>query len=598
MRLKRLYSNQPELFPPIGFNAGLSAVLAEIRVPANRLLDTHNLGKTTVAELIDFCLLKGKNSRSFLFKHHARFEAFAFFLEIELPSGEFLTIGRAVNPGSKVNFKTSDQSIEDIVALAEPEWDHVGLAFDRAKLLLDGMLGISELRPWGFRKLVGYLIRSQQDYLDVFQLGKFSGKHQDWKPFVAHLLGMDSQPVLDLYNKREEMNSNGVHLGSLAREWSGEDVDPSVLDGLMSVKRRDIESKSRTLESFNFQEEDTRTGSELIEQTEARISALNEESYRLSRLVQRIHESLEEQQVLFRPADAEALFQEAGIIFGDQLKHDYNQLIAFNRAITQERREALGAQADEAEQRLSTIQLELSTLNERRAQSLEFLRNSDALIKYKDLSRELTDLQAELSTLEAKRGAAARLVELRQKQRALTEEYGHLETAVETQIQQISTDEAGRFGRLRRYFTEIIHDVLGQNAIIAIRMNNQGGIEFTAEFIGNTGIATSGDRGTSYKKLLCIAFDLAVLRTYLDVPFPRFVYHDGALEQLKPRKREKLIGVFRQYADLGIQPIISLLDSDLPAPLDSSPVTLSSADIVLWLHDEGQEGRLFRMATW
>jgi uncharacterized protein YydD (DUF2326 family) len=598
VKIKRLYSNKPAVFTPIVFNAGLSAILAEIRLPENRLLDTHNLGKTTVGELLDFCLLKGKSNKFFLFKHESRFADFAFFLEIELPSGGYLTIGRAVDPGSKVDFKRSDTSIQDITSLDGSTWDHLGVSFDRAKLLLDGMLGIDALRPWGFRKLVGYLIRSQRDYLDVFQLGKFSGKHQDWKPFVAHLLGMDSEPVIELYDKREELASTTTHLGSLSREWSGEDVDPSVLDGLISVKRRDIEAKSATLSSFNFQEEDSRTTTALVDRTESQIASLNEESYRLTRLAQRITESLEQQQVVFRPADAQALFAEAGVIFADQLKRDFNQLIAFNRAITQERRDALERQLAEALARQGEITSELDALNRQRAQSLEFLRNSDVLSKYKELSRELTELQGELSTLEAKRAAAARLLELRRQQRALTEEYGHLETAVENQIERISQDENSRFGRLRRYFTEIIYEVLGQNAIIAIRMNSQGGLEFTAEFIGNTGVATSGDKGTSYRKLLCIAFDLAMLRTYLDVPFPRFVYHDGALEQLEPRKREKLIGVFRQYAALGIQPVFSLLDSDLPSALNSGSGTLRSEDIVLTLHDEGEQGRLFRMPSW
>ncbi len=129
-------------------------------------------------------------------------------------------------------------------------------------------------------------------------------------------------------------------------------------------------------------------------------------------------------------------------------------------------------------------------------------------------------------------------------------------------------------------------------------LNSQGGLEFRAEFVGETGIATSGDKGTSYKKLLCIAFDLSILRAYEGDAFPRFVYLDGALEQLEPRKREKLIGVFRTYAAGGLQPIISLLDSDLPAPLDAGDRTLSSSDIVLRLHDEDETGRLFRMDAW
>lgn len=597
MKLSRLYSNQPSIFKPIAFRDGLSAVLAEIRVPANRLLDTHNLGKTTVGELIDYCLLKGKSNQFFLFKHEATFAEFTFYLEIELPSGGFLTIARPVIPGSRVDLLRSERSIPDVNSGDDLDWDHTNVPFERARTLVDGILGFDALKPWGFRKLVGYLIRSQQDYVDVFQLGKFSGKHQDWKPFVAHLVGLDAQPVIDLYNKREELNAAESRLSTLTREWGGDEVDSSVIDGLISVKRRDIAAKASVLDSFSFGEEDQRTQTAVIENTEARISALNEESYQLSQLEERIEASLLDQQVNFKPSDAEALFSEAGVAFGDQIKRDYDQLIAFNRAITKERREALEEQRRDISSRLVAIREELDSLNEERTRSLAFLRESDSLAKYKELSREHSTLQADLLSLEARREAASRLIELRREQRVLAEEFGHLETLVESQIEVVSKDEDSDFGRLRRYFTEIIYEVLGQNAIIAIRMNKSGGLDFTAEFIGDSGTATSGDRGTSYKKLLCIAFDLAMLRTYLDVPFPRFVYHDGALEQLEPRKREKLIGVFRQYAALGLQPILSLLDSDLPSALDTDG-SLSQTEVVARLHDEGDEGRLFAMPPW
>lgn len=598
MKLSRLYSNQPAVFESIEFRDGLCAVLAEIRVPANRLLDTHNLGKTTVGELIDYCLLKGKSKDFFLFKHEARFAEFTFYLEIQLPTGEYLTIARPVVPGSRVDLMRSETSIPDVTAMGDAEWNHVGLPFVRARVLIDGIIGIDALKPWGFRKLVGYLIRSQHDYMDVFQLGKFSGKHQDWKPFVALLVGLEAQPVIDLYDKREELNTAETRLFTLTREWGGDDVDASVIDGLISVKRRDIAAKTEVLDSFSFGEEDQRVTATVVQDTEARIAALNEESYKIAQLSERIDESLKDQQVVFKPSDAEALFREAGVAFGDQLKRDYEQLIAFNRAITKERREALEEQRHEIAARLSDIEDELATKNSERARSLGFLRESDSLVKYKELSRELSSLQAELNTLEARRAAASRLIELRREQRVLSEEYGHLETLVESQIEAVSKNDESRFGHLRRYFTEIIFDVLGQNAITAIRMNKAGGLEFTAEFIGDSGTATSGDRGTSYKKLMCIAFDLAMLRTYLDVPFPRFVYHDGALEQLDPRKREKLIGVFRQYAELGLQPIISLLDSDLPLPLGSGKTTLDSTEVIATLHDEGEDGRLFVMPAW
>ena len=75
MKLVRLYSDQPDRFLPIEFNDGLSAILAEIRVRENRDLHTHNLGKTTIGSLIDFCLIKGKDAKFFLFKHEDVFKS-------------------------------------------------------------------------------------------------------------------------------------------------------------------------------------------------------------------------------------------------------------------------------------------------------------------------------------------------------------------------------------------------------------------------------------------------------------------------------------------------------------------------------------------
>jgi uncharacterized protein YydD (DUF2326 family) len=124
-----------------------------------------------------------------------------------------------------------------------------------------------------------------------------------------------------------------------------------------------------------------------------------------------------------------------------------------------------------------------------------------------------------------------------------------------------------------------------------------GHLEFRAEILDEAGNATSADLGHTYRKLLCIAFDLAILRAYLDDKFPRFVYHDGVFESLDDRKKENLLAVIRRYADLGLQPIITLIDSDLPARPDDAAV-FTTDEIVVNLHDEGVLGRLFKIEAW
>ena len=69
MKLSKLYSNQDNLFEPIIFNDGLNIILGEMRLPDNPNKDSHCLGKSILGLLIDYCLLKGRSSSFFLFKH-------------------------------------------------------------------------------------------------------------------------------------------------------------------------------------------------------------------------------------------------------------------------------------------------------------------------------------------------------------------------------------------------------------------------------------------------------------------------------------------------------------------------------------------------
>lgn len=593
MRLSRLYSNQPEIFSPVTFNPGLSAVIAEIRLPANKDLDTHNLGKTKVGELLDFCLLKGKGKGQFLFEH-AEFDSFVFFLELELLDGTYVTICRPVNPGSRISILRSRTSVSDAREVPLETWNHANLAFERARTLLDGILNLQALAPWTYRKLVGYLIRTQQDYQDVFQLGKFSGKHQDWKPFVAHLLGLPARDVIELYAQRETVEGLKSKLSTLVAEWGSHD-DSASLDGLVALKRQAVEAKTQSLDSFDFSLEDQRVTEALVDGVEVELAELNEERYALQQLLSRIGESLAERSLSFRPKDARQLFLEAGVELGDQVVRTFDELVAFNRAISSERRAALSDQANRARHRIEEIDTALLELNAQRARALAFLRDSEALGKYKELGAELSRLAAELAVLEARRESATRLIELRREHREAAENFGRIQTRVESEIVVTSRDETSRFAKLRAYFNEIISHVTGQNALISVRMNDSGGLDFSAEFVGEFGIATSGDKGTTYKKLLCIAFDLALLRSFLDQPFARFVYHDGAFEQLEGRKQERLLEVFREYSGYGLQPVFSALDSDVGSPTGGM---LEQAEIVVTLHDESDSGRLFKMPPW
>ena len=154
------------------------------------------------------------------------------------------------------------------------------------------------------------------------------------------------------------------------------------------------------------------------------------------------------------------------------------------------------------------------------------------------------------------------------------------------------------FSAIRVFFSEIVEEVIDRKALLSVSPNQVGHLEFRAEILDESGNATSADLGHTYRKLLCIAFDLAILRAHLDDKFPRFVYHDGVFESLDDRKKENLLAVIRRYAELGLQPIITLIDSDLPVRAGDEGPIFSTDEVVITLHDEGEQGRLFKMKAW
>lgn len=598
MKLSKLYSNKPDLFEPIEFTSGLNVVLAEIRLPQNRKKDTHNLGKTTLGRLIDFCFLLGKDNKFFLFQHPDLFGQFVFFLEIELNDGSYLTVRRSVEEATRSSFKKHMARNQDFSTLPAAQWDHDNLPAERARDLLDSLLDWRALKPWTYRKMIGYLLRSQGDYSNVFQLQKFTSKHADWKPFMAHLLGFDGGLVESHYTKEDELKKKQADVSTIERELGGSIEDISKIEGILLLKQREADKKQSLLDTFDFAFEEKGWNKQLVDEIDNSIADLNNRRYTLNQNRKKIIDSLEEDQILFDPDAAERLFREAGVLFGGQIKRDYQQLIEFNKAITEERRQYLQEERSEIEAELRRVNADLNKLNKERTDRLSVLRGNDVFMKYRELSDELVTLRVDINTLERQRGHMRRLQELRAEIRQITEEKAHIQTQIENDVEKQNSNNQSLFSSIRVYFSEIINEVIDRNALLYVTPNQHGHLEFKAEILDDTGNTTSADQGFTYRKLLCVAFDMAVLRAYISEKFPCFAFHDGVLESLDDRKKENLLTVIRRYTDLGLQQIITLIDSDLPAREPDAPPVFDQEEIVLMLHDENEQGRLFKIQSW
>jgi len=98
--------------------------------------------------------------------------------------------------------------------------------------------------------------------------------------------------------------------------------------------------------------------------------------------------------------------------------------------------------------------------------------------------------------------------------------------------------------------------------------------------------------GISYKKLMCVAFDLALLVNYSHKSFFKFSYHDGVLEGLDDRIKVRFIELLKKYCKkYDLQYIVSLIDSDIPK---GNLELIKQENVCLELNDNDDQGKLFK----
>ena len=151
---------------------------------------------------------------------------------------------------------------------------------------------------------------------------------------------------------------------------------------------------------------------------------------------------------------------------------------------------------------------------------------------------------------------------------------------------------------IRQQFGAIAQALISHAAVLFTGVNDHGNLEFKTKVMDLEHGATETEEGegTSYKKLLCASFDLALLTAHAEEDFYRFVYHDGVFEGLDNRRKVTLLDTVQAACnEHRLQYILTVIDTDLPRKDEDQKLLFREDQIVRELHDGGDSGRLFRM---
>ena len=592
MKLSKIYTDLPQYFKPINFNDGLNVILGKVTQPKNANKDSHNLGKSLLIDIIDYCLLKKNSSNSFTNNLPQNLARINFFLELILKSGNFLTVKRGIENNTKICFKESTEGSQDLSKSNESEWDYYNLAFEKSKEFLDGKLSLTAISPFNYRHGISYFLRKQRDYSDIFQIEKFSqGKHLEWNPYIGQLLGFTSKYIKDKYSYDQKIKSKSEELSNLKNKLIHSDEALDKLRARKEAEEQRVKKMEGKLDSFDFKERDLQISEIDLKEIEEKISYINNEIYNLNNDLSEIEKSINSK-IAFKIDNIKRIFEDAGISFKGPLLKDYKDLENFNIKLTKDRKKNLQQQKEKIKNNLNKFKTDLENLNSDRVLKLEAIREKDSFKKYKIMQNDLVRFKGNLQELDNDLG---RYQEIKKKESELNEIEKNISATV-SKIKNEIQNENNTLSSIRSFFRELADSVLKKVALFYVDINEASNIDFFAHYTEdeNPTSPTSEGKGTSYRKLLCIFFDLAILRYYTNKEFYRFVYHDGILEGLDDRKKISFINTIRRYTQsYGIQYILTVIDSDMPYTENGKKFNFSEKEVVKELTDEGDQGRLF-----
>jgi uncharacterized protein YydD (DUF2326 family) len=594
MKLSKLYCNQP--FQNIEFNlenGGLNIILADVKKKSDDT-NTHNLGKSTLLDLIDFLLLRDTKKDHWLLSTTDRnrqqvFENYSFYMEILLNSGKYLTIKRCVNENTKISFKLHEKKANGFVEY--DFWDNDKLALSKAKRKLAEYLDFTYFddKPYDFRKSLGYCLRRQGDYLDVFRLDKFVGKHKNWKPFMFDLLGFDGGLLWEKLDLDDEIEKQKNVIKEQEKDFDIKANERDKIVGQIQFKEKEKSQIENELNNFDFYGLDLKT-IELADKIEEEISDSNSTLFKVEFDIRKLQNSIEEK-TFFDTDLVKETFEQVKIHFSKDLVKSYSELEVFNKQITEERNLLLRETLEQRLVQRAELKTKLFDLHNQKKKYSGLIQQNSVMIKMREHQGELRKIENELGRFQAKLegfGAIDRrndkIDELKKKSNIATKK---LESLANT------TSGNEKYTAIRNTFAEIVNQILQAPALISIKQNSIGNIDFLYSFDDGT----AKDKGFTYGKLLCVAFDLAVLINYRNESYYRFIYHDDVFANEDNRVKQRLLNVILGICEkYDLQYICSVIKDELPRDESGRVIEFSADETVLRLHDKDDLGKLFLMS--
>lgn len=595
--IRALRANKPS-FREIRFEAGFNVVLAD-RTKESTRHDTRNgLGKSTLVEILHFCLGSQPRRQKGLLSPDLKGWEFTLDLIID---GQPVAVSRSVDEPAVVRVvaDTSEWPLPESKAapallsvktdLAVGEWVTVlgslmyGLPSGGRRELYPSAARLAE-PPHAkdgpapsFRSLISYAMRrGREGFLNPFEHHR---KQAEWDKQIhsAFLLGLAWEDARDWARLKERAK----YLRDLRRAAkAGLSQMPSSSLGELEATKVRLERRVRedreALNAFRVHQQYRDIEKEANELTQQLHAAANEDV--ADRRVLAAYNQSTEAERGAGSTDVARLYRDAGVQLGEAVMRRLEEVQAFHKQVVENRRVFLRSEIQRLERLISQRESDVRRMSDRRADLMAVLETHGALDEYSRLERRHVDAVQQLSTIESQ------IAQVRELQRG----QGEARLQQETLRQRAQLDyDARRDVRDRAIalFTLYSEALYGAPGNLIIDVTPEG-------FRFDVDIERAGSNGVENMKIFC--YDLTIATLWANRrPSPNILVHDSTIfDGVDERQVALALELAASVASREGFQYICLLNSDAVPKGEFSPDFDLGPFVRRRLTDETEQGSL------
>ena len=539
-------------FKTVNFKTGFNVVLAERIKTAGEKDSRNGLGKTTLIEIIHFCL--GASSKPDQGLRIPQLNNWTFILELTLQGKEIIVYRNTENFGHvKIEGDFSNW-------LIKPEYDTEAeeyrmkikdwnLCLGQLVFQLDPVLTEKSYSPT-FRSMISYFARlGTGAFEDAF---KHFSQQKTWDIQVnnAFLIGLNWE-YASQFQTIKDNEKTLRDLKKAAHQGIIKDYFGSI--GELDAERINLEEK---LKNSDLQLQNFKVHPQYIEiQNEANqltieIHDLINKRTISQKLLDQYRDSITGEKDI-PSEDVEKIYKKAGMIFSKEIKKKIDDVIEFHYKVIDNRKSYLETEINRLSKDINDKAKEIEALSNKRAELLIILKTHGALDEYSELQKRTTELKQLLNDIEN------RISNLKKFEKGVSE----LKIEKEALIQNTRSDFDERkviADRARRIFNRNSEYLYAEPGSLKIDISDTG-YKFSVD------IKRTRSQGIGYMKVLCYDLMLIQLRANIQ-DSPGFLIHDSTIfNGVDERQIAKALELaIREAKDKGFQYIVTLNSDQVP----------------------------------